>query len=146
MGLNEAVKSVLEAKGEGKGFAGVVGVLAELVESWRDHAAEAEAALGSMLQALVVESMTTLPAVEDMAKLSGRVAFVALAGLDRPAPDSAVESTHAMPLERRSRWSARCGTSCVPARGWTRRSRRRSTGFSTVCSAGLSWSVTLMRR
>ncbi|HYD00252.1 MAG TPA: chromosome segregation protein SMC [Phycisphaerales bacterium] len=96
VGLNEAVKGVLEAKAEGRGFTGVVGVLADLVESSRDHAAEAEAALGNALQALVVESMTSLPAAEELASLSGRVAFVTLAGLDAP---TAVPEMGAMPVE-----------------------------------------------
>lgn len=96
VGLNEAVKSVLEAKAGGK-FAGVVGVLADLVDSSRDHAAEAEAALGSALQALVVESMTALPNAEELASLSGRVTFVSLAGLDRAT--EAVAHEQAMPVE-----------------------------------------------
>jgi chromosome segregation protein len=99
VGLNDAVKGVLEAKAEGRGFAGVVGVLADLVESSRDHAAEAEAALGVTLQALVVESMTSLPAAEDLAALSGRVAFVTLAGLERAPEGVPVGETPMMPLE-----------------------------------------------
>ncbi|HZW07067.1 MAG TPA: chromosome segregation protein SMC [Phycisphaerales bacterium] len=100
VGLNDAVKDVLEAKAAGRGFAGVVGVLADLVESSRDHAAEAEAALGSTLQALVVESMTALPSAEDLAGLGGRVAFVTLAGLERtPDADAPADETPALPVE-----------------------------------------------
>ncbi|MDP1661663.1 MAG: hypothetical protein Q8L55_07080, partial [Phycisphaerales bacterium] len=100
VGLNDAVKGVLEAKASGGRFAGVVGVLADLVESSRDHAAEAEAALGSALQALVVESITTLPSVDDVAALSGRVAFVTLAGLDR-APEASTDGAapFTLPIE-----------------------------------------------
>lgn len=81
VGLNEAVKKVLDAKREGRGFAPAMGVLADLIDTRRDQAAHVEAALGAALQAIVVDSLTSLPAAGDLSSLTGRVSFLALHGV-----------------------------------------------------------------
>ncbi|MFO0493464.1 MAG: chromosome segregation protein SMC [bacterium] len=78
VGLNEAVKEVLDAQSAGTGFANVVGVLADLIETDGTQAAHVEAALGQALQAVVVRALTELPTAGELASLSGRVAFVPL--------------------------------------------------------------------
>ncbi|MGE3109866.1 MAG: AAA family ATPase [Phycisphaerales bacterium] len=74
-GLGEAVRHVLERKGRGEGFAGVVGVLSDFIQTDAEHAGAVEAALGPALQALVVESLASLPTEEEAARLPGRVAL-----------------------------------------------------------------------
>ena len=75
-GLGEAVKFVLSKRAEGSGFPTVRGVLADLIQVKQEHAAVVEAALGSSLQALVVGTMLDVPAIEELAALPGRVAFL----------------------------------------------------------------------
>ncbi len=78
-GLGEAVRSVLDRRARGEGFATIRGVLADMIEADADYAAAVEAALGPDLQALVVETMADLPSAAELATLPGRVTFVALA-------------------------------------------------------------------
>jgi len=84
-GFAEAVRSVLSAREAGHGFTGVVAPLADLIETRPDVDAEAaaavEAALGADLQALVVESVATLPSREELTSLPGRVTFLPMAGI-----------------------------------------------------------------
>jgi chromosome segregation protein len=75
-GLGESVRFVLRKRAEGKGFSTVRGVLSDLLHVKREHAAVVEAALGPSLQALVVGTMLDVPAVEELASLPGRVAFL----------------------------------------------------------------------
>jgi chromosome segregation protein len=81
-GLADAVRSVLDSRDSGEGFEGVIAPLADLIETDGDHALAVEAAIGSLLQALVVESVTTIPSGEDLARLGGRVTFLPLSGLE----------------------------------------------------------------
>src|SRR5205823_3483484 len=74
-GLGESVRFVLARRAAG-GFAGVRGVLADLVSAKREHAPVVEAALGPALQALVVGTLLDVPGVEELATLPGRVAFL----------------------------------------------------------------------
>lgn len=87
-GFADAVRKVLEAKEAGQGFAGVVAPLADLIETRADVDADAtsavEAALGSDLQSLLVEALTSVPSKDELGRLSGRVTFLPLAGV----PDS----------------------------------------------------------
>ncbi|MCU0688201.1 MAG: chromosome segregation protein SMC [Phycisphaerales bacterium] len=78
VGLSDAVKGVLEARDSGRGFASAMGVLADLIDTQREHAATVEASLGAALQAVVVESLTHLPGAAELSGLSGRVSFVPL--------------------------------------------------------------------
>jgi chromosome segregation protein len=76
-GLAEAVRFVLGRKSAGdERFAGVVGVLADLLDVEHEHAGLVERALGHRLQALVVESLAELPGPEALASLPGRVTFL----------------------------------------------------------------------
>jgi chromosome segregation protein len=84
VGLGDAVREVLSAKATGQ-FAGVIAPLAELVEASAEHAGAVEAALGSHLRALVVESAAAMPAKDQLARLKGRVTFVPLSGLGTAA-------------------------------------------------------------
>ncbi|MCC6679139.1 MAG: chromosome segregation protein SMC [Phycisphaerales bacterium] len=87
VGYAEAVRRVLSARDAGQGFGGVVGPLGELIETDAEHAAAAEAALGSAMQSLVIRSATDLPGAEELASLAGRVTFFPL-----PAGPAAVLS------------------------------------------------------
>ena len=86
--LGDAVRRVLEKRDAGEGFGGVVAPLADLIETDAEHAPAVEAALGSMLQGLVVES--AMPDRAERAALEGRVTFLPLDGEDRPrlGPDA----------------------------------------------------------
>ena len=85
VGLGEATRAVLARHDAGSGFAGVVGSLAELVETDAAHACAIEAALGPDLQAIVVDSIASMPAASELAELPGRVALIPLDG-GRPEP------------------------------------------------------------
>jgi len=80
VGLDEAVRDVLSRKQAGKAFAGVVGVLADLVDASRADAATVETAMGEYLQALVVPNLHDSLSADELATLAGTVAFVPLAG------------------------------------------------------------------
>lgn len=84
-GLGEAVKFVLEAKRKGRGFAKVVGVLADLIElrtqAEQDAAQVVESALGNNLQSLVVPMLLDVPPESELAMLPGRVVFVPIDGI-----------------------------------------------------------------
>ncbi len=75
-GLGEAARFVLDARAAGRGFAGVSGVLADLVRTEQQHAAGVEAALGGLLQALVVPTLLDVPSTDELAALPGRATFV----------------------------------------------------------------------
>jgi chromosome segregation protein len=75
-GYGEAVQSVLAARDAAVGYAGVLGALADLIDSSTDNAALVEACLGSDLEALVVESHGCLPTVDERKALKGRVTFL----------------------------------------------------------------------
>ncbi|MBX3316748.1 MAG: chromosome segregation protein SMC [Phycisphaeraceae bacterium] len=85
-GFADAVKDVLERKATGLGFATVIAPLAELVETDVAHAAAVEAALGQLLQGLVIESVVAAPSSEELASLRGRVTFLPLSALPVPEP------------------------------------------------------------
>ncbi len=80
-GFADAVKDVLDRKATGDGFASIFAPLAELIETDAIHASAVEAALGTLLQGLVIESVVTTPSPEEIATLRGRVTFLPLAGL-----------------------------------------------------------------
>jgi len=93
-GLGEAVRFVLQRKRQNKGFAGVRGALSDFLQTDTDHAAAVEAALGPALQALVVDSLDTLPNDEESASLPGRVAFVPIRTLSSdPASSGSSEAS-----------------------------------------------------
>tara|TARA_R110000737_G_scaffold2923_13_gene9517 strand:+ start:59 stop:4267 length:4209 start_codon:yes stop_codon:yes gene_type:complete len=81
VGLDDAVRAVLELQDRGEGFTGVIGPLAELIETTGDQASNIEAALEDTLQALVVESIDAMPTTEEIAALPGRVTFLPLTNL-----------------------------------------------------------------
>lgn len=83
-GLGQPAREVLERSARGEGFATVIAPLAELVRVPLEHAAPVEAALGTLLSALVVPSLEAMPTHEELQTLSGRVTFVPL-GLGVPA-------------------------------------------------------------
>ncbi len=77
-GLGEAVRTVLESRDAGRGFAHVLAPLAELIEAEGEGAGAVEAALGPVLRGLVVRSLRELPPSEELATLPGRVRFIPL--------------------------------------------------------------------
>lgn len=86
LGLGQAARRVLERRDAGKGFAGVIAPLAEMIETDAEHAAKVEAALGGALRALVVGSMNDVPPSEQLAALEGRVTFLPIEGVgEKPA-------------------------------------------------------------
>ncbi len=87
VGLDDAVREVLDLKDSGAGFPGVIGSLAELIEVPTGHASEIESALEDALQSVVVESISAMPSADELASLPGRVTFLPLIGsLDSRAP------------------------------------------------------------
>jgi chromosome segregation protein len=86
VGLDEAVRAVLEIQERGEGFSGVLGPLAELIEANADQASHIEAALEDTLQALVVESMDAMPTRQELDMLPGRVTFLPLSTTTKPTP------------------------------------------------------------
>ncbi len=80
-GLTDSVRTVLETRARGEGFASVRGVLADLIQVKREHAATVEAALGPTLQALVVDTLLDVPGADELGKLPGRVTFLPAAPL-----------------------------------------------------------------
>ncbi|MBX3357006.1 MAG: chromosome segregation protein SMC [Phycisphaeraceae bacterium] len=79
-GLGEAVRFVLEARQSDGKFAGVEGVLADLIDADAEHAAAIEAALGTNLQALVLAAGAPLPSMEELRSLPGRVTLIRRTG------------------------------------------------------------------
>lgn len=75
-GFGDAVRQVLEARDSGTGFAGVLGAVADLIETETEAAEAVEAALGQSLQSLVVRSQMELPSTEELNTLEGRVTFL----------------------------------------------------------------------
>jgi chromosome segregation protein len=86
VGLDDAVREVLDRKEQGQGFAGVMGSLAELIEVTSEHAAPIESALEDALQSVVVESIAQMPSADELAELPGRVTFLPLTTLALPEP------------------------------------------------------------
>lgn len=82
VGLDDAVREVLDRKDQGNGFAGVIGSLAELIEVPAEYASQIESALEDALQSVVVESLSQMPNADELAQLPGRVTFLPLVGLD----------------------------------------------------------------
>ncbi len=88
-GYADTVKAVMDARDKGAGFGNVIAPLAELIqtdEGGNDSAplSAVESALGSMLQALVVNSLAGLPAQAELATLKGRATFLPI----DPVPSS----------------------------------------------------------
>jgi chromosome segregation protein len=81
VGLDDAVREVLDRKEQGEGFSGVIGPLAELIEVSAEHAAQIEAAIEDALQSVVVEAVSEMPTADELATLPGRVTFLPLNGL-----------------------------------------------------------------
>ncbi len=76
-GLGDAVKAILADR---ERHPAVRGVLADLIETDREHASLVESALGERLELLLVESLEAIePAVAEFRALDGRAAFVPLA-------------------------------------------------------------------
>ncbi|MCC6906794.1 MAG: chromosome segregation protein SMC [Phycisphaerales bacterium] len=93
--LGEAVRGVLRQRHEGSGFQFVRGLLADGIETDIQHAAAVEAALGTLLQAMVVGSLTeVIEAQADLEALSGRITFLPL----RVFGDEATSQAVALPL------------------------------------------------
>ncbi len=82
VGLDEAVREVLDRKDNDQGFAGIIGPLAELIEVPAEYASQIESALEDALQSVVVESISAMPTADELATLPGRVTFLPLTGLD----------------------------------------------------------------
>lgn len=82
VGLGEAVKAALSrrdasrAAGDAGLFAGIMGPLAELIEVEAEDAPAVEAALGALVQGLVIPASSLLAGPTDAASLTGRVTFL----------------------------------------------------------------------
>lgn len=89
VGLSDAAKKVLDINARGEGFAGLAGILSDLIETDSQFAVAVEAALGPNLQALLLPSIAELPETAGMAAVSGRVTFLGLDGFGStmPPPD-----------------------------------------------------------
>ncbi|MFW5653708.1 MAG: hypothetical protein ACOC0P_06650, partial [Planctomycetota bacterium] len=80
-GLGEAVRLVLDQREDTGRFSFVRGLLAEEIETDLDHAPQIEAALGPMLQALLVDSVDDVISAGDcLGDLTGRVTFLSRNG------------------------------------------------------------------
>jgi len=98
VGLGEAVRDVLARRDAGQGFAGVIAPLAELIETDQADATAVEAALGSTLRALVVESSRAMPDRDELASLRGRVTFAPIDAT--PTTPSSGRENDGLPLLR----------------------------------------------
>lgn len=106
-GFAEPVREVLSRKEKGE-FTGVIAPLADLIEfetidGMTASTAETgvEAALGALLQALVVESTSTLPGPAEIAALPGRVTFVPVQTIGpAPIPIASAEELEAISAGR----------------------------------------------
>jgi chromosome segregation protein len=78
VGFGEVVRSVLEQRAADARYTGVLGVLADAIETGREDAQAVEAALGPMLQALLVATPGDVPGVDALASLEGRIGFLPL--------------------------------------------------------------------
>ncbi|MFG0286350.1 MAG: AAA family ATPase, partial [Phycisphaerales bacterium JB039] len=90
LGLGEAARKALDRRDRGEAFASVLCPLADLIETDIAHAAPVEAALGTLLQALVIESAAAPPTGEELSLLEGRVTFI-------PLRSQAMGAGHALP-------------------------------------------------
>ena len=92
-GFAESVRAALSLREKGQAFASVVAPLADLIEIRADIESDAahavESILANDLQALVVESVATLPNSDELSKLPGRVTFLPMIGsaVSNPVPD-----------------------------------------------------------
>jgi chromosome segregation protein len=101
-GLGQPAREVLDKAAAGEGFGTVIAPLAELIRVPLEHAPQVEAALGSLLAALVVPSMDAMPGREDIATLTGRVSFVPL-GIGVPAVEERYDHAAFAALRRSGR-------------------------------------------
>ncbi|MFI4915669.1 MAG: chromosome segregation protein SMC [Phycisphaerales bacterium JB060] len=83
-GLGQPAREVLDKAEAGEAFTTVIAPLAELIRVPIEHAPQVEAALGSLLSALVIPSSEAMPGREELGTLTGRVSFVPL-GMGVPA-------------------------------------------------------------
>ena len=96
-GLGEAVKTALERRdasldaGRDDLYARIAGPLAELIEADGDDAAAVEAALGSDLEALVIDAMTAVTGAPELGELPGRVTFLPMS-----APEGLTRGSEAL--------------------------------------------------
>ncbi len=82
-GASQAVREVLKQRDEGKGFAGVKGMVGDLLDAELETAALIEAALGETLHALVVEDSSTLAAqIDAWRRIGGRARVICLDRLE----------------------------------------------------------------
>ncbi|MDX9911868.1 MAG: chromosome segregation protein SMC [Phycisphaerales bacterium] len=86
VGMGEAVRHALTQRDAGEAFTRVISALSDLIEPVGEHASVVEAALGPLLQALIVRTTSELPADEELRGLTGRVAFLPLQPLGEQAP------------------------------------------------------------
>ncbi len=77
-GLADAVRNVLDKRELGEGFEFVRGILADVIRTDVDHAAAVEAALGSLLQSVIIFDLNEVinNAPEVINQLTGRVTFL----------------------------------------------------------------------
>ncbi len=90
-GVEEAIQDVLAKRDAGEGFNFVRGLLADEIETNLEHAPAVESALGSLLQAIIVDRDTDVlnHAPEAFDELAGRVTFLPVKDLTQtPASSS----------------------------------------------------------
>jgi len=102
VGLDDAVREVLDRKDNDQGFSGIIGPLAELIEVPAEHASQIESALEDALQSVVVDSLSAMPSAQELTTLPGRVTFLPLTGLEsNPVPsDLAINQIAAIAGDR----------------------------------------------
>ena len=119
VGLGEAVKGALarrekaRAAGEDGLWASIIGPLAELIEVEAEDAPAVEAALGALVQGLVVPGAAALHAAREVGALGGRVTFLpveyaesaATAACATPAIDDAYGDEEGPTLGRGGSWA-----------------------------------------
>ena len=104
-GFTEGVRSVMERKARGEGFIGVLAPLADLIEVHGIGVSSAvEAALGSLLQAIVVPDLSALPPPEELAALPGRVTFIPMRSTGADVPPARADA--GLPTRRGDRGRA----------------------------------------
>jgi len=99
-GFGDAVRAALDQRETNPSFNAIKGTLADSITVESAHAAPVEAALGTLLQSLLVPTLVELPSESDLALLPGRVTLLPLAVTSSVVAPSWPEEISSLPADR----------------------------------------------
>ncbi len=99
-GFGDAVRAALDQRESNPGFSAIKGTLADSITVESTHAAPVEAALGTLLQSLLVPALAELPSESDLAALPGRVTLLPLSTTSPSAAHTWPEEISSLPADR----------------------------------------------